>query len=92
VHRVPASHVVVPHSATGQGSSGGFAAALHSRLQLPVAIAGAAADGTLELDAAQRDYLSALLGQPLPEAGAAADSHTAGSSGGHEEKSQCQRF
>lgn len=67
-------------------------AALHSRLQLPAAIAAAAAAGTLELDAAQRDYLSALLGEPLPEAGAAADGHPAGSSGGHDQEAQLQHL
>lgn len=56
--------------AAGQSpGAGGFLAALSGRLQLPAAICAAASEGTLALDTAQRDYLSALLGSPLPEPG-----------------------
>ncbi len=37
-------------------------------MALPSAVSAAVAHGVLALDSAQRDYLSALLGQPLPEA------------------------
>lgn len=56
-------------------------AALSARLQLPASIAASAAAGALQLDAAQRDYLSALLGEPLPEVGATLNGVAAGSTG-----------
>lgn len=77
-------------SGAGAGGSAGFLTAISARLQLPAAIPAAAAEGVLQLDAAQRDYLSALLGSPLPEpamaaaaGGAAAGSAGASSAGSH---------
>lgn len=37
-------------------------------MALPASVAAASAHGVVALDPAQRDYLSALLGQPLPDA------------------------
>lgn len=56
-------------------------AALSARLQLPAAIAEAAAGGNLQLDDMQRDYLSALLGTQLPEAANAVEVFAASSAG-----------
>ena len=42
-------------------------AALVRRRRLPGVISGAAQAGVLQLDDAQRDYLHALLGEPLSD-------------------------
>lgn len=49
------------------GASSGCLTAVSQRLSLPAGVAAAAAHGVLAVDSAQRDYLSALLGGPLPE-------------------------
>lgn len=55
-----------PSDSSGNGGCSSLSA-VSTRLGLPAAVAAAAAHGVLTLDPAQRDYLSALLGQPLPE-------------------------
>lgn len=67
-------------SASAADRKRGLLAALVQRRSLPVAIGSAVASGTLRLDDAQRDYVHALLGEPIPEASAAAA--PAGTSGG----------
>lgn len=59
--------VVYPGPIDG-GASDSFLTAVSRRMSMPAAVAAAAAHGVLKLDAAQRDYLSALLGGPLPAA------------------------
>lgn len=60
--------VIVRPGPIDGGASSSFLAAVSQRMSMPAAVAAAAAHGVLKLDSAQRDYLSALLGGPLPEA------------------------
>lgn len=78
----PAGQPASPAASAG-GRQRGLLAALTQRRRLPAAIGDAVAGGTLRLDDAQRDYVHALLGEPIPEVGSsAASEHTPGRSTG----------
>jgi hypothetical protein len=68
VHAITVNGCVLVHAGPVEGGvSHGFLAAVSKHMSLPLAVATAAATSVLTLDSAQRDYLSAVLGGPLPE-------------------------
>lgn len=56
-----------PSAATNGSGQTGLLAALVRRRRLPSLISVAVRAGVLQLDDAQRDYLHALLGEPLSD-------------------------
>ena len=64
-----------PSAATANGAGqAGLLAALVRRRRLPAAVSAAARAGAVQLDDAQRDYLHALLGEPVSNGAAASGS------------------